>query len=159
MFSELFCPSENLTRCICNEGYEYRKYIAIHLRYVNALGRFEKGKDPLPINVQEELIVRCKKGIKEICDLNNNHPVIVFSDSSLFLENIHDLPVSVLRHDNIRHISTESNSDVITKSFVDFMMISRATKVYRILSPEMYSSSFSYFAAIVGDTSFYDYMV
>ena len=36
------------------------------------------------------------------------------------------------------------------KTFVDFYAISKASRVIRILAPEMYNTVFSYYAAVLG---------
>ena len=75
---------------------------------------------------------------------------MIFSDSRVFLERVKVLPVMVLDGE-VGHISfTESSSEVVMKTFVDFYTISNASRVIRILAPEMYNTVFSYYAAVVG---------
>lgn len=158
LFSELFKPSESLSHFINSLSHSQQDYVAIHLRFVNALGMFENGKSPLSETAQKELVNRCKEGILKICK-DNNLPVAVFSDSSLFLDEISNLPVIVFDHDNIGHIVNNASHDVIMKSFVDFMLLSRAKKIYRIIASEMYPTNYSYIAAIIGNVPFYNYSV
>lgn len=45
---------------------------------------------------------------------------------------------------------TENTHEVAMKTFVDFYAISKASRVIRILAPEMYNTVFSYYAAVLG---------
>ncbi|MDB8909660.1 hypothetical protein, partial [Parabacteroides merdae] len=72
------------------------------------------------------------------------------SDSKVFLERVKVLPVIVL-DGKVGHISfTENTHEVAMKTFVDFYAISKASRVIRILAPEMYNTVFSYYAAVLG---------
>lgn len=44
----------------------------------------------------------------------------------------------------------KSHHEVAMKTFVDFYAISKASRVIRILAPEMYNTVFSYYAAVLG---------
>ena len=44
----------------------------------------------------------------------------------------------------------ENTHEVAMKTFVDFYAISKASRVIRILAPEMYNTVFSYYAAVLG---------
>ena len=68
----------------------------------------------------------------------------------VFLERVKVLPVIVL-DGKVGHISfTENTHEVAMKTFVDFYAISKASRVIRILAPEMYNTVFSYYAAVLG---------
>lgn len=118
---------------------------------VNALENFEKDQfNSLTEDKRENLIQRCLKGIRLIIDQNKNKQIVVFSDSKVFLERVKVLPVIVL-DGKVGHISfTENTHEVAMKTFVDFYAISKASRVIRILAPEMYNTVFSYYAAVLG---------
>lgn len=156
MFKRLFRFSPALEKACVETGYAPYTYIAIHLRFVNALGETEFGKKPLSMKRQQALIKRCREGIMMICNKKENLPVLVFSDSSYFLRIIDDLPVHILGTDNIRHLGYTEDSRDIMKSFVDLVMLSRARKIYRILAPEMFDSKFSVVSAIIGNSELID---
>ena len=156
MFQRLFKISPELEMACSSTGYTPHSYIAIHLRFVNALGETEFGMKPLPMERQHDLIKRCREGIMKICNNTKGFPVLVFSDSSYFLELCHDLPVHNLGTDNIRHLGYTEDSQDIMKTFVDMVMLSRARKIYRLLAPEMYDSNFSVVSAIIGNTELID---
>lgn len=151
LYLELFKPSCALRECLSRYRLEAFSYIAVHLRFVNALENFEGDQFNTLTEVgRENLIQRCLKGIKRIIEENANKKIVIFSDSRVFLERVKVLPVMVLDGE-VGHISfTESSSEVVMKTFVDFYTISNASRVIRILAPEMYNTVFSYYAAVVG---------
>ncbi len=149
LFNKLFTPSKKLNEMMMETGLKYHQYIAIHLRFVNALGEFEKGAHPLSKGDQNKLVDRCRCCIEKICKVED-YPLVVFSDSSYFLRCITDLPVKILGGSNISHIKYTEKEDDILKTFFDFLMIQRSNKVYRIIAPEMFRSNFSAIAAKTG---------
>lgn len=152
LFNELFRVSDDINNTI--NAYPFHKdgYIAIHLRFLNALGSFENNHyKPLEKKQQQELIERCHNAIKNICNKHTDLPVLVFSDSAYFLQSLSALPVHTLGSQNISHISFSSNNESVRKTFVDLLMISRAYKIYRIVSPEMYKSEFPIVAGRIED--------
>lgn len=165
LFSELFTPNDEIQQMIKNTGLKRKTYAAVHLRFVNALENFEKGYGN-NLNTDEEkldLIKRCHDGLKRIiaeCKNKNINTVVVFSDSKKFLDTLADFPVVVLNPDSIGHISFDNDKANITKTFLDFFVISNAAIVYRIGAKEMYMSScFALCAARVGDIKFESYVV
>lgn len=151
LFLELFKPSQALNECLNCCSLDSSGYVAVHLRFVNALENFEKDQfNSLTEDKRENLIQRCLKGIRLIIDQNKNKQIVVFSDSKVFLERVKVLPVIVL-DGKVGHISfTENTHEVAMKTFVDFYAISKASRVIRILAPEMYNTVFSYYAAVLG---------
>lgn len=161
LFHELFTPSQELQQAILNTGLIEKTYIAVHLRFVNALDNFEEG---LYNNIKNEidklnLIKRCHDGINRIIEYNKTEgisKVVVFSDSERFLKSVIGIPnIIVLPPTHIGHISYNNSHNNIIKTFLDFFIISKATKVYRITAKEMYQKScFALCAARVGDIEF-----
>ena len=81
--------------------------------------------------------------------------MLVFSDSKRFLDSLDDMPVEVLDHNNVGHVSYDGNDDASLKTFLDLYMIARAKKVYRIDAPELYAwSGFACVAAMIGGIEF-----
>jgi hypothetical protein len=150
LYNSLFKPKNFILREIKETGFEKNKYIAVHLRFVNALEHFEGDQfNTVPEKKKEELIQRCFAGIRSIIHANEGIPVIVFSDSGVFLNRIKELPVHVL-DGKIGHISFNNEKEIMVKTFLDFYMISEARKVYVIHAPELYATVYSYYAALVG---------
>lgn len=159
LYYELFRPSPRLQAAIDACGYQERSYVAVHLRFVNALENFEKVTcfdNALKTEEEKrELIRRCKQGLMRIKEENSGCRVLVFSDSKRFLDSLEDLPVEVLSHDNIGHVSFGAGDGATLKTFVDLYMIARASKVYRIDAPELYAwSGFAITGAMIGGIDF-----
>lgn len=155
LYHELFRPSPRLQTAIDACGYQERSYVAVHLRFVNALENFEEVTCwDFSLRTEEEkrnLIDRCKQGLMRIKEENGGCRVLVFSDSKRFLDSLDDIPVEVLSHDHIGHISSATDDDATLKTFVDLYMIARAKKVYRIDAPELYAwSGFAVTGAMIG---------
>lgn len=163
LFAELFVPSKEIQQAIKNVGLEARTYDAVHLRFVNALENFEEGYyNGLPSEKEKQnLILRCKKGIRKIINQQGGtKQIVVFSDSERFLNSLSDLPVITLDSSSLGHISFTNAHPQIVKTFLDFFVMSRANKVYRIASREMYlSSCFSLCAARAGNVEFENLIV
>jgi hypothetical protein len=150
LYNSLFKPKDFTVQSMKETGFEKNGYIAVHLRFVNALEHFEENHfNLIPPAKQEELIRRCLAGIRTVMNDNEGTPVIVFSDSRVFLNRAKELPVHVLEG-RTGHISFCNEKDVTAKTFLDFHMISQARKVYVIQAPEMYATVYSYYAALAG---------
>ncbi|MBO7046557.1 MAG: hypothetical protein J6W38_09460 [Prevotella sp.] len=148
LYNELFKPGPLLQKAINEIGLEPRKYISVHIRFVNALGVIENPKYPtLSEERQDILIKRCHATLNIIAH-DSTLPVYVFSDSVRFLNTLSDLPVHTLENKNISHVSRTTDKESILKTFVDWYIISQSNKVYRLLSDELYQTNFSLYAAL-----------
>lgn len=143
LYNELFTPSPEIQQAIQNIGIPPKSYIAVHLRFVNALECFEGGYyNGLKTESEKEaLIQRCRNGISKIMAEHIDQKIMVFSDSKRFINECADLGVITLPSDNIGHVCFDNNHSQVVKTFLDQYMISRASKVYMIVSDGMYSSS------------------
>lgn len=152
-FHELFKPSEILENSLKNMCLTPKQYNAVHLRFVNALEKFEDGVyNCLSVKEQELLINKCLNCLKDIKE-NCKKDIVVFSDSNRFLSIAKKNGYKVL-DGTVSHISFNNNNDAVLKTFTDFYMISRSDKVYRIISKEMYGTTFSLYASIFGNCEF-----
>ena len=150
LYNALFKPKDLIIKRMVDTGFVKDEYIAVHLRFVNALEHFEEDHfNDLSEAKKENLIQRCLAGIEAIRRQNENVPLLVFSDSRFFLNRVKELPVHVL-DGAIGHISFVCNEEAVIKTFVDFYMIGNARRVYIIQAPEMYSTVYSYYAALAG---------
>lgn len=157
LYNELFTPSVEIQQAINDIGIPAKSYIAVHLRFVNALESFEEGYyNELKTEAKKQaLIDRCLKGIRQIMLQHPKHQVMIFSDSKRFIGECTDLGVITLPSDNIGHMCFDNNHKYLVKTFLDQYMISRAAKVYKIIAIEMYSSScFSICGARIGGIPF-----
>lgn len=158
LFQELFAPSKKLLKAYKELGILQETYVSVHLRFVNALEKFESTffdnsiEDPLD---KDKLIQKCKKAIKDICDENPRYKVCVFSDSKTFLDELDDMPVKVLNSNNIGHTSSNTSPDVQLKTFLDLFIMSKSKTIYRIRAKELYNvSCFALLAARIGNVPF-----
>lgn len=152
-YHELFKPSDHLEKILTEQGLSKYNYIAAHLRFVNALGNFEEGfYNKISEEQRKNLIDKCLNILDRI-KKQNTKELVVFSDSTLFLEYARKNGYKVL-NGNIGHISFSKNQDTIDKVFVDFYTIGFADKVYRIKTKELYNTTFSYYASLVNGAKF-----
>lgn len=163
LFHELFEPCKDLKQAYSDFGIKEKGYVSCHLRFVNALEKFENTFFENYLETQEErnaLIERCKEGIRRVMKKNQGKDVYVFSDSKVFLDSLSNIPVKVLPHDNIGHVSEETKADAAFKSFLDLYVMARGIAIYRFCAPELYSiSHYALLAATVGDIPFDDIKV
>lgn len=154
LFSSLFKPSDELS-CIISQTRNMigNEYITISFRFTTLLGDFHDCiNQELPFEEQKKLIEHCLCAIKNI---KSKHPTkyktVVFSDSEKFLTKAKELPNVQILSGEIGHIDNNSNSATHLKTFLDFFMISNATKVYLVKSKQMYNSAFPRIAALIGN--------
>lgn len=160
LFHEMFEPCDEIKKMYLEYGIKEKSYVSCHFRFVNALEKFENTFFENHLETQEEreqLIHRCKKGLLKVIAENKDKDVYVFSDSKVFLDNIGDIPVKVLPHDDVCHVSEGAKDASTLKSFFDIFVMSKGSKVYRFCAPELYSiSHYALLAATIGDLSFND---
>lgn len=160
LFNELFKPSDKLLAAYNVLCMDKKPYISVHLRFVNALEKFENTFFDNFIEDEEErkkLILKCKNGIREIISENKDKLLYVFSDSKLFLDSCTDIPVKTLKTDNIGHVSEKSSTDVYLKTFLDLYVMSKSDVIYRIKAKEIYNlSCFALLASRINDVKFID---
>lgn len=160
LFNELFVPSDRLETAYKQLSIDGQKYVSVQLRFVNALEHFEDSffKNSLGTEAERQALIRkCKDGIKDIIDENPGIPVYVFSDSKVFLDSLSDMPVKVLEHDNVGHVSVVQNQDTQLKTFLDLYVMSKSQAIYRIMAKELYNlSCFALLASRMGDVKFID---
>lgn len=157
LFNEMFKPSVKIIKLLESVSLAEKQYNAIHVRFVNALGTFESSRYPtLSKEKANKLVTDCIEAIKKKIHTDKN-PIVVFSDSKYFLEQVkRQTKAIVLSTDNIAHMSFDNSEDALSKMYMDFFLISRAAKVYRLQSPELRPTNFSVYAAIAGGNSIED---
>jgi hypothetical protein len=150
LFNTLFRPKDFLLQRMADTGFRKDEYIAVHLRFVNALEHFEDDQfNVLPDAQKESLIQRCLTGIRTIQAQNKDLPALVFSDSLIFLNRVRELSLPVL-DGPVGHISYKNDKEVVIKTFLDFYMIANARRIYVIRAPELYNSVYPSYAALTG---------
>lgn len=160
-FHRLFRLSPLLNQAILNEKKQLpEEYVSITFRFQQLLGDLKEGNFP-KIEDQgrkEQLITRCLKYIETVHRL---HPhldkFLVTSDSKTFLERASQYPYVHIIKGEIVHMDFDGyNSDVTIhlKSFIDLFMIAGAKKVYSVIEPPLYQSSFPYVASLINGTEY-----
>lgn len=151
-FNELFKPSERIEKLLkkCREELG-EGYISVSTRFLELLGDFKepKTKHILSADEQQALIGQCKGIVERIHSENPDVKILLASDSQRFLDNCRDLDYIYIPEGEISHIDTKDESDH-TKTIVDFLLISGASKVFQIKCGEMYDGNFSLRAAQAG---------
>lgn len=157
LFFELFSISPEIINLIEETGLVHNKYTAIHARFVNLLGQFESSRYVSLTNEKQKVLLnKCNIAVENICK-NEKNTIVVFSDSNIFLHNIKKLPVVVLDTNNIAHLSFANNKESLIKTYLDFFLLSRAEKIYRITGNGLYPTAFSLYASFLGDIKVIDY--
>lgn len=158
LFHELFKPSKKLEDAYHSFGEKQGNYISVHLRFVNALEKFENTYFNNYLENEEDrerLIEKCKRGIIQIVNENKGKDIYVFSDSKLFLNRLNDIPVKTLNSENIKHSGCSNDKKAAFKTFLDLLFMSRGEKIYKIEADELYKwSGFAHVASAIGDIPF-----
>ena len=136
---------------------EKGKYIAFHTRFTTLMGDFEDTTAlVLPKNEKEALILQLQKKIQTLLQ-NSECKCYGFSDSIQFLKTIKAKENICLVEGKPFHMDNfDANASLEghLKTILDFFMISESETVYFIKLGKMYHSSFSKYAAIVGNKPF-----
>jgi len=150
LYTEMFCPSDYMKNIIRKTELKEKEYVAVHARFINALESFESSRYPtLSEKEQQVLIKRCLNALEKIC-MESTLPVVMFSDSKKFLDKAKSLPLVILETKNISHMSFVCDKDSLAKTYLDFFLITKAAKAYRLCAPELRATNFSLYAAYAG---------
>lgn len=159
IFKKLFKPAPDLERLIDEHKNKIGvKYGAVHFRFQNLLG---ESTEPLyrKIENDRERNQLITTALKEIEKIHLEHPdqkVFVASDSNLFIKEaskkdyVYVLPGISMHMD---YMNEDANRTQL-KSFLDFFMISEASKVYSIVIGDMYESGLPQYAAKINNVPF-----
>lgn len=156
-FRELFKPSLRLATALDSHMQAIGdNFISISFRFVQLLGDFvDCDGDTLPESEQEDLIYRSIQAINDIKQQHQSVPrILVTADSIKFLERAKALPYVYIIDGKVGHINFEHSDDVNMKTFLDFLMIANAQKVYLAKSGKMYKSDFARHASMINERPF-----
>lgn len=157
LFRELFRPGDALRERIdaIKSGLGEEYYAAV-FRFQNLLGDFheyryrELGSE----DEKEALIVKCLDAISELKKRHGGRDILVTSDSATFLkrasqiDGVHIIPGDLVHIDQVSGAGEHGNGPYM-KSFLDFYVLSEASKIYRVGTSYMYPSEFPVYAAKV----------
>lgn len=155
-FRELFKPSRLLQKAIDAEKAKLPKgYVSVTFRFQQLLGDLKEGNFPkISDEAEKEMLInRCLEFVERVHKL---HPelekILVTSDSTTFLDRASKFPYVHIIAGKIVHMDFDgynSGVDVHLKSFVDLFMIAGARKVYNVVMPPLYKTSFPYVASLI----------
>lgn len=158
LFNELFKPTSVLEERLQVHLSEIgnTNYIACVFRFQALLGDFKEYHfKPLPAAEQQQLLERNLRALRQITE-QSKVPVLVTSDSATFLSavsslaNVYVIPGKVVHIDNV----ADAENEVYMKSFLDFLMLSRAQHIYSIGTANMYRTDFPAYAAKINNIPF-----
>lgn len=159
-FNELFKPTELLQNEI---NYHLNiinsQYISISLRFQRLLGDdfSERNAIVLPKDKAEKLISNVITEIEKLHKSNKNYKIVIFSDSNIFLNHItHILDYVYVIPGKVVHVDNTSDANIQSylKTFVDFFLISKASKVFLLYNDLLYKSNFPKRAAEINKVPF-----
>ncbi|MCH5172277.1 MAG: hypothetical protein J1F31_05580 [Erysipelotrichales bacterium] len=157
LFNELFQCSDDLKSEL---NFHIKKIGSQYCSYTFRFGNlFNDFKDIVgkPLEEREKMLL-LEKNINELKSLlkklPKNFKAVVTSDSYFFLKKIENLDSRIYFVDKeIKHPeynkNEEINTEIWTKSFLDFYLIMNAEKVYQVKSQEMYQSGFPELASLI----------
>lgn len=158
LFNELFKPSQRLEDCLRThlDSIGNTQYKACVFRFQNLLDDFKEYHfKPLPKADQQQLIEKNMRSLRQITE-HSDVPILVTSDSETFLSeakslaNVYTIPGRVVHIDNV----ADAENEVYMKSFLDFLMLSRAQHIYSMGTDIMYRTDFPAYAAKVNNVPF-----
>ena len=157
LFNELFKPTPKLENELNRHLHLIgSSYIACQLRFMSLLGDFKEYENPpLPEKEQQMLINQCADIILKL-KKQTEKPILVTSDSMTFLQHIAQFDGIITFPDKTVHIDCEGNQgdSVYMKPFIDFLLLSKADKIYNIVAGQMYPSEFPLYAAKINNVPF-----
>lgn len=163
MFHELFRMSSALEQSVSYNLQQLGdKYISASFRFAMLLGDLKDTYGtPLPAKERESLIQHCINAIKE---LHNNNPmykkILITTDSVSFADKIQQqLPYVYVIPGEMGHLAYNGANEVVLKTLLDLIIISKAETVYMIRTNIMYRSGFAKRAALIGNKPFVEVLI
>ncbi|WP_119792986.1 hypothetical protein [Flavobacterium anhuiense] len=130
--------------------------IAFHTRFTTLMGDFSDSTKMI-LNENEKLNL-IQKVIKAINDKANQYPdkvAYIFSDSDFFLNHVRATTNYKTLAGVPKHLeNNNSDLDYHSKTFLDFYYLAGSEHVFLVAIDQMYYSSFSKYAAIIGEGKF-----
>lgn len=158
LFHELFKPTDLLKQHVENHRNEMGStgYVACVFRFQSLLGDFKEYQfNSLDPEDRARLIERNKEALRKITS-ESEQAVLVTSDSSTFLEAVKDIKNVYTISGKVVHMDCVDDElpNVYMRSFVDFLLLSHAKKIYSIGTDRMYRSDFPAYAAKLNNVPF-----
>jgi len=163
LFKELFKPSDTVSRLVVQTRQKLgTNFVSVSYRFLNILGDSDEhieGFQHLDDARMAKLILECQEELHKLL-AKNSCPILVTSDSFTFLSSlsydffprIHYILGEKVHH----HMGLSETKDPFgyLKSFAEMFLISYANKVYQVVAPDMYNSTFPRYAALLGNRNY-----
>jgi len=154
-FNHLFKKSELLEAKL--NAITTTPFISFHSRFTTLMGDFKDSTTKvLSVDEQDDLCNNLVTIINRVKAAHNKN-AFVFSDSINFIKFVKQkVQVSSIEGQpfHMDNFNNNNNIDGHLKTLIDFFMIAKSDTVYFLNVKPMYNSSFSKYAAIVGQTNF-----
>lgn len=157
-FHELFKLSNRLEHTyqqLCNQ---FGSYISVSARFLDLIGDFKEtfGQGELP-EKQKHIIIT--KNLEQINKLHLQFPnmkILVNSDSQTFLKAAQSFSFVIESPGIISHLDTSEMSeyDYNEKTFIDFLLISNAEKIFLLKTGKMHKSGYPFAASLLNNKPF-----
>lgn len=159
LFNELFKPTVSLQTEIDYHIHQMNNdYVSVSFRFLGLLGDFNEKNCRVLDNASQILLMeKCKMKLLNLFTAIQESKIFVASDSKKFQKYVSDFDFVYIIKGGISHIDTKSvkvDQDSFQKTFLDFLIISKAKRVYLFQTDGMYKSDFPYLAACVGNVEF-----
>jgi hypothetical protein len=155
-YQQLFKESLLLKESIAN--LPQVKNIVCHTRFTTLMGDFADTTSIVLNHDEKEILVnKILERLNEIHKQNENTTIYVLSDSVVFLNIIKEKTNFKTLSGTPKHVDVKSSSSSLEehlKTFTDFYFMSKSEHVFLLKIDTMYNSSFSSYAAIIGNKPF-----
>ena len=127
---------------------------------MNLLGDFNETTGICAQLSKKEKEILIEKSLKQLEALHEQFPkkkILVNSDSVTFLKHVPNFEFVYTIPGNITHIDANDSNDeyeVYEKTFLDFLMIANAEKIYLLRTGNMYNSGYPYAASLIYNKPF-----
>ena len=161
-FQELFKPAPRLEQAISQCLQEIGgKYITVSFRFIGILGDFKDHAGFGEELTVEEKRYYIKKSLACLEQLHMRHPqcykIVVTTDSPYFLKLVKSLSYVYVIPGRLEHMdyAVVDDYEVHLKTFLDFMIITKAEKSYSYQYGKMYGATkFALTAALIGNNEY-----
>lgn len=154
LFYELFKPSERLKNALKQQmALIGTEYVSVSCRFLDMLGDFNEtyGYGETISELERDLLfTQINEVIVQLHIENPRKKIVVNSDSTTFLNLYKNGEYTYVVPGNVTHIDAEQGEyfyEKYEKTFLDFMVIANAEKVYLIKSDKMNKSGYPYAAS------------
>ncbi len=156
LFNELFRPSERLAKSIAEQkGIIGQKYISISCRFLNMFGDFNETccrKKIFTESGKQRVLAEIDGKVGELLKDNPGCRLLVNSDSTTFLQYWRGKPCAYVIPGTVTHIDNIQdgyNYEKYEKTFLDFMMIASAEKIFVLANNYMHISGYPRSASFI----------